>query len=64
MAVCTICGKDARPRSENPASPFCSPRCKSIDLGKWLNEGYRVPTDEAPDGSEGAPTPETSKDKE
>jgi hypothetical protein len=24
--------------------PFCSPRCKAIDLGKWLNEEYRIST--------------------
>ncbi len=27
-----------------PNFPFCSKRCKSIDLGKWLNEEYRVST--------------------
>ena len=26
--------------------PFCSKRCADIDLGRWLKEGYRVPTDE------------------
>ena len=24
--------------------PFCSNRCKAIDLGKWLNEEYRINT--------------------
>ena len=28
--------------------PFCSKRCADIDLGRWLKEGYRVPTDEGP----------------
>jgi endogenous inhibitor of DNA gyrase (YacG/DUF329 family) len=46
---CPICGKEARPRAENASAPFCSPRCKLVDLGKWLNEEYRVPTDEKPD---------------
>ena len=46
MSICPICGKEVTPRSaNNPAFPFCNPRCKSIDLGKWLNEEYRVPTD-------------------
>ena len=27
-----------------PNFPFCSKRCKSIDLGKWLNEEYRIST--------------------
>ena len=30
------------------ARPFCSKRCANIDLGRWLKEGYRVPTDEGP----------------
>lgn len=27
-----------------PNFPFCSKRCKSIDLGKWFNEEYRIST--------------------
>ena len=27
--------------------PFCSKRCKMIDLGKWLDEGYSVPAEES-----------------
>lgn len=26
--------------------PFCSKRCADLDLGRWLSDGYRVPTDE------------------
>jgi hypothetical protein len=26
----------------NPHRPFCSERCRLIDLGTWLDEGYRV----------------------
>jgi endogenous inhibitor of DNA gyrase (YacG/DUF329 family) len=46
---CPICGKKARSRAENASAPFCSPRCKQVDLGKWLNEEYRVHTDEKPE---------------
>ncbi len=49
MGRCPICGKKARPRKENEAAPFCSPRCKLVDLGKWLNEDYRVAAPESPD---------------
>jgi endogenous inhibitor of DNA gyrase (YacG/DUF329 family) len=28
---------------EWPQFPFCSPRCRLIDLGRWLGEEYRVP---------------------
>jgi uncharacterized protein len=44
-AKCPICGKPGLPEYR----PFCSKRCADIDLGRWLKEGYRVPTDEAPD---------------
>ena len=32
--------------------PFCSKRCADIDLGRWLKEGYRVETEEAPTDEE------------
>jgi len=28
---------------DNPFRPFCSERCKLVDLGKWISEEYRVP---------------------
>lgn len=43
MAICPICGAEAKPRSDNPCFPFCNARCKTVDLGKWMNEEYRVP---------------------
>ena len=41
---CPIC-EVAMPGSsqEYPDYPFCSRRCRIIDLGRWLGEGYRVP---------------------
>lgn len=37
--------------------PFCSERCKLIDLGEWANERYRVPVaeDDRDPGREDAP---------
>jgi hypothetical protein len=29
-----------------PHYPFCSERCKQIDLGRWLGEAYRLPAEE------------------
>jgi endogenous inhibitor of DNA gyrase (YacG/DUF329 family) len=29
-----------------PEFPFCSPRCQTIDLGRWLGESYRIPAEE------------------
>ena len=39
---CPICQQPVA-REENRFLPFCSERCKLIDLGKWLGEEYRVP---------------------
>ena len=39
---CPVCGKEAAWR-DNPFRPFCSERCRLVDLGKWAAEGYRVP---------------------
>lgn len=41
--LCPICQKPAAPRAENASFPFCSRRCRAVDLGRWLGEEYRVP---------------------
>ena len=42
MVNCPRCGA-ATPWSEaNVYRPFCSERCKLIDLGQWATEGYRI----------------------
>jgi len=34
--------------AENPNRPFCSEKCRLIDLGCWADEEYRLPTSERP----------------
>ncbi len=47
--TCEICGTAMPgPWTEWPAYPFCSARCRTIDLGRWLGENYRVPSHEQP----------------
>jgi uncharacterized protein len=41
MSQCPICHREFRPE-ESPALPFCSERCRLIDLGRWLDEGYSL----------------------
>jgi len=43
--TCPICGRKFRYESvaASPDYPFCSRRCKLIDLGKWLEGEYVVP---------------------
>jgi len=47
---CPICGKLVPPRAANRAFPFCSDRCRLVDLGKWLGEEYRISGQRAGDG--------------
>ncbi|MES3036530.1 MAG: DNA gyrase inhibitor YacG [Bdellovibrionota bacterium] len=42
--TCPQCRKPAIYSSENPYRPFCSERCRLIDLGAWASEDYKVPT--------------------
>jgi endogenous inhibitor of DNA gyrase (YacG/DUF329 family) len=39
---CPICKKETQ-WDDNPFRPFCSERCRLIDLGKWASEDYRIP---------------------
>lgn len=40
--VCPSCGADARSPAVNPTFPFCSKRCKLVDLGAWADGSYRI----------------------
>jgi endogenous inhibitor of DNA gyrase (YacG/DUF329 family) len=42
MRKCPTCDKPVEWQN-NPFRPFCSERCKLVDLGKWVSEEYRVP---------------------
>jgi uncharacterized protein len=39
---CPICKKPVT--LGTPDFPFCSERCRDIDLGAWANEEYRIPS--------------------
>ncbi len=48
---CPICGKPAADRF----GPFCSPRCKDVDLHRWFTGAYAIPgeeSEELPDAAE------------
>ena len=49
IVACPTCGKDVEWRPENTWRPFCSERCKLIDLGEWATEKYKVPVAERDD---------------
>ena len=52
IGACPQCGQSTRLDPSNDWRPFCSERCKLIDLGGWFEERYRVPGDEISDSSE------------
>ena len=45
---CPICSKPTMAATR----PFCSNRCKDVDLARWLNESYRAPAQDEEDPSE------------
>lgn len=43
LVACPHCGKKTPWNTNNAFRPFCSERCKMIDLGQWAKEEYRIP---------------------
>ena len=42
---CPKCNQNIEYSLSNPYRPFCSERCRMIDLGQWANEGYKIPVE-------------------
>jgi len=43
LVSCPNCKKAAPYDETNPSRPFCSERCRQIDLGQWASDGYAIP---------------------
>lgn len=55
IVVCPECRTSVEWKPENRYRPFCSERCKMIDLGQWASESYRMAAVEiSPDSENGA----------
>lgn len=52
IGACPQCGHSTRLDESNSWRPFCSERCKLVDLGGWFGDRYRIPSDEPPDDLE------------
>ena len=57
---CATCEREFLP-ANSTAMPFCSERCRTIDLGRWLNEGFALPAMPDPDADE---APERVEDED
>jgi endogenous inhibitor of DNA gyrase (YacG/DUF329 family) len=49
VVACPACGKSVTWMRANAWRPFCSERCKLVDLGAWADESYRIPVAESKD---------------
>lgn len=62
---CPICKRpvdERAPRADGDPFPFCSTRCKLVDLGAWLDGRYRIPGDPVDEGEREALSRLTSTD--
>ncbi|MGN6389226.1 MAG: DNA gyrase inhibitor YacG [Burkholderiaceae bacterium] len=48
IVQCPTCGKKVEWIEKNRFRPFCSERCKQIDLGAWAEEKYAIPVVKQP----------------
>lgn len=58
--ICPSCKKEIEYSDKNPFRPFCSERCKILDLGDWAMEKHAIPEVE----SESEKPEEPKKDPE
>lgn len=49
QVACPQCRKSVEWSSDNPYRPFCSKRCRLIDLGAWADESHRIAGEPAMD---------------
>ena len=58
---CPICGRRSAPQElpdgQRSPYPFCSERCRLVDLGRWLDGRYQIPAD--PDDRDESDPPAT-----
>ena len=55
---CPQCGAKVEWDLNNRFRPFCSERCKMIDLGAWATESYRIPVAEEDETTDADDAPE------
>ena len=64
--TCPTCSRPGQLDSikDWPYFPFCSHKCKMIDLGRWFNEEYTVPSEERPQDEREAQAPGEEEDSD
>ena len=57
LVKCPTCKRGVEWSERSPFGPFCSDRCRLVDLGAWLTEQHKIP-DESPAPTQSADEPE------
>lgn len=57
LVPCPACRQPSPYSERNRWRPFCSERCRSLDLGAWASESYRVPAVSPPEDPAGDAAP-------
>lgn len=55
---CPVCRRAVATREHNPCFPFCTERCRTIDLGRWFGGEYRIAVASADEDDDGDTSPE------
>lgn len=64
MVDCPQCGKKNEWSTDNKSRPFCSERCRTLDLGAWASEEYQIASEpELDDYSSSFEDPESRIDE-
>ena len=64
IVKCPTCLRDVEWSAAHPYRPFCSDRCRLIDLGAWFCEQRVIPDDGAGDRAEGGPGDDADDDED
>lgn len=64
VVACPACGRSTEYSAANPSRPFCSPRCKTLDLGAWASEQYRIEAQDEPLSDEAPDSPRPPNDRD
>jgi len=61
---CPICSKsfEINKLDDLPSFPFCTERCRMVDLGRWIDGAYAIP-DSTPPGTKGVADLEDEDDE-
>lgn len=61
VVKCPTCARELEWSSASPHRPFCSERCKLIDLGAWFTEERNIPGEKVPEEPDSDAQPESER---